>query len=128
MLERRRVHAMLQEQQQQQQPGFNSLSAGMLPSYGSSGAMRSSGSAGSNGRKGSRLPSPAGVVSSSTLGGLPMELPALPVAAVMAEQAAGSGAGDAAVAAGAVVAAAKHRRTDSLLAAAGKRVSIADGG
>ncbi|WIA19318.1 hypothetical protein OEZ85_003951 [Tetradesmus obliquus] len=67
MLERRRLHAILQEQQQQQQqqqqpPGYSSLSASMLPSYGSSGAVRGSGSAGSNGRKGSQLPSPAGLL------------------------------------------------------------------
>jgi hypothetical protein len=123
MLDRRRVQAMLQ-QQQQLQAGFGSLGAGMLPSFGSSGAMRGSGSAsaGSSGRKGSRLSSPAGVPvvgSSSAPGSLPMELPALPAAAEVAEglQTDGSGAAGA-------VAAAKHRRTDSLLAAAGKRVSV----
>jgi hypothetical protein len=128
MLDRRRVQAMLLQQQQQQllqqqQPGYSSVSAGLLPNYGSSGALRASGSAGSGGKKAPRLPSPAGVVgstSSSALGGLPMELPALPATAEDAEPSAG-GTGN--VGAGGAAAVAKHRRTHSLLAAAGKRVS-----
>jgi hypothetical protein len=128
MRDRRRVQAMLQEQHQvllqlqQQQPAGSSLPNNLLPSYGSSGALRgSTGSAGSSGKKGSRLPSPAGpgVVgssSSSAVNCLPMELPAFPAAAEEAEcMASGVGAGG--------VATSKHRRTDSLLAAAGKRVS-----
>jgi hypothetical protein len=118
---------MLQEQQQQllqlqQQPAGSNLLNNLLPNYGSSGALRVNGSAGGSGKKGSRLPSPAGpgVVgssSSSAVNSLPMELPALPAAAEEAEcLASGVGAGGAA-------APAKHRQTDSLLAAAGKQVS-----
>jgi hypothetical protein len=135
MRDRRRVQAMLQQQQQQllqlqQQPAYSSLSAGLLPSYGSSGTLRGNGSAGSGGKKGSlRLPSPAGVAGSSSsssgnggaLSGLPMELPALPAAAEEAETLAG---GSGSAGAGGAAAFAKHRRTDSLLAAAVKRVSV----